>query len=337
MSHRESPLYWSFPLGTWFFTEVRISIFFPLIVLVLCLNFGLQLGLLVGGLLFLSVLFHEFGHVMAARYTGGSCEEILIWPLGGLAFAQPGGTFRSQFLTAAAGPAVNLIICLITLGPIVADSYTELAAVFNPMVLPLDGLSNRVLLDLLVLIFTVNYVQLLINLIPVYPLDGGRMLHSYMSAHWGGETSTDVYLKVGFVCAFLLMLAGLIVETGAVWLVFIGAMLIVFNIMESVQLRTAESYEDSFMGYDFSQGYTSLERSAETGPPKRPGPLQRWREKRRAEKRRREEEKRQAEEAQLDALLEKVSTEGMESLTEAEKRQLHRASNRYKNRQNQEE
>ena len=64
-----------------------------------------------GAIFLASLLVHEFCHVFAVRLTGGVGNEVLIWPLGGLAFVQPAGHFRSQFFTPAAGPFANLIVC----------------------------------------------------------------------------------------------------------------------------------------------------------------------------------------------------------------------------------
>jgi hypothetical protein len=86
------------------------------------------------------------------------------------------------------------------------------------------------------------------------------------------------------------------------------------------------------MGYDFSQGYTSLERSEKTRPAARQGLLQRWLERRRAERQNRNEQQKQLVDQQLDAILAKVHELGMGALTPAEKRLLRRASERYRGR-----
>ena len=89
---------------------MRISVYLPLFLLLLCWRLqDVQLGLVFGGVFFFSVLLHEFGHVIAARMTGGSGEEILVWPFGGLAFVRPAGTFRSQLLTSMAGPMYRIV------------------------------------------------------------------------------------------------------------------------------------------------------------------------------------------------------------------------------------
>ena len=91
--------------------------------------------------------------------------------------------------------------------------------------------------------------------------------------------------------------------------------------------------EDSLFGYDFSQGYTSLER--DQPPPLRrrqPGIWQRWLQRRAARKVQREAEQREADELRMDELLEKVQREGLQALTDEERRFLTRVSAKYRNR-----
>ena len=59
-------------------------------------------------LLFGIILLHEFGHCFGARYVDGDAKEVLIWPLGGLAFVDVPHTPRALFIATAAGPAVNV-------------------------------------------------------------------------------------------------------------------------------------------------------------------------------------------------------------------------------------
>ena len=106
--------------------------------------------------------------------------------------------------------------------------------------------------------------------------------------------------------------------------------IVVLAMQESFQLQATESYDDSFMGYDFSQGYTSLEKSEVAKPERRAGILARWLAKRKAERQRRLLDSAQQTEQQLDAILAKVHERGLSSLTPAEKRLLKRASNRYR-------
>jgi stage IV sporulation protein FB len=336
MNERGSLLYWSIPCGSLFATRIRVSVFFPLVLIVICYWLqSLSLGLLFGTILFLSVLLHEFGHVFAARATGGQGEEILLWPLGGLAFVQPPDRLGAKLFVAAAGPLVNLSLCLATFWPVYQAGKGTFAAAIHPLQFPALSLSAETLLsDLAVIVFVANWLPLLVNLIPVYPLDGGQMVHATLAEKMG-PAGTGVYLRIGFVVAIVAMFAGLMFDNATV--VLLGSFVLMMNVQESMQHRLmGESYDESFMGYDFSQGYTSLERSAtsdtdteiEARPPKQPGPLARWRARRKAER----EERQRAEEAaaaeRLDSLLAKVQAQGIASLTTEERRFLEQTSQR---------
>ena len=117
------PFLWSIPLGRLFGITIRVHVLYPVVVLALMLRVAFQkdppqpdgawidVGT-VSLLLLVSVLLHELGHCFAARRLQGDAHEILIWPLGGLANVDVPHTPKANFLTAAAGPAVNLLLCI---------------------------------------------------------------------------------------------------------------------------------------------------------------------------------------------------------------------------------
>ena len=85
-------------------------------------------------------------------------------------------------------------------------------------------------------------------------------------------------------------------------------------------------------GYDFSQGYTSLEKDDPPAPEARkPGIIQRWRDARKAEKSQRDAEERQRDDQRMDELLEKIARQGKASLTDDDRRFMERVSARYRN------
>ena len=92
------------------------------------------------------------------------------------------------------------------------------------------------------------------------------------------------------------------------------------------------AHEDSLFGYDFSQGYTSLEKSVPPESASKPGLIQRWLLRRRTLRDERQRAKAEEAERELDFLLAKVHTYGIDSLTDSERRILKRASARYKGR-----
>jgi stage IV sporulation protein FB len=331
MDSRDNPVYLSISCGNWFMTHVRVSVLVPLVVLGLCFQLhDLRLGLLFGSILFVSLLVHEFSHILAVRLTGGVGNEILIWPLGGLALVQPAANFRSQFLTPAAGPLSNLTMCLLVSAPVWRSTDAAFAKLLNPFVFPAAGLHEPFASYVFVLVFWCNWILLLANLMPVFPLDGIRMVHAVLKNRTDVESAAETTIRISLLFAGLIMLVGLFVLDSA-WVVTFGAVAMILSLMEFFQMRTADTLDDSFMGYDFSQGYTSLERSNKSNPSaarRRQGWLERWRERRRVAKELRARLDAEQAQAQLDEILAKVHSNGISSLTDAERRQLNRASAR---------
>ena len=326
MDGHRSPFHAAISLGSWFGVRVQLSLWFPIVGLILCWKFDLQLGLLLTLLIFLSVLVHEFAHIFAARATGGSANEILMWPAGGLAMTRPANTFHSEFLTSAAGPLSNLVICLLTYPAISAAGYPP--GIFHPFELVHVELTDAFWHDCAILLFDLNFLLFLVNLLPVYPLDGGQMLLSVLSLRIDAETAKFASLRIGMAVGLIAAVFGLMFEQ--VWLVFLGFLVFCMGMHEFFMLQLSEQLDDSFLGYDFSQGYTSLERSQGRERERRPGMIGRWRQRRAEEKRQREAAEKVATEQKLDELLDKVHREGISSLTDAERRFLQQASTRYR-------
>lgn len=341
MDSRDNPVYLSFSCGNWFMTHVRVSVLVPVMVLGLCLQLhDLKLGLVFGAILFVSLVVHEFAHILAVRWTGGVGNEILIWPLGGLALVQPAANFRSQFLTPAAGPLSNLAISLMVAAP-VWRSWEAPGKLLNPFVFPIPGphdqipgLHDPVAPQIFVLIFWCNWILFLANMMPVFPLDGIRMVLAVLKNRTELDSAAETAIRISLLFSGLIMLGGLFALDSA-WIVTFGAVGMILSLYEYFQMRTADTLDDSFMGYDFSQGYTSLERSNKPGQPqgrRRPGWLERWRERRRAAKELRAKLDAEQAQQQLDEILAKVHLNGIDSLTDAERRLLNRASARLRDR-----
>jgi len=83
-------------------------------------------------MLFVVILVHEFGHVFGGRHVGGECEEILIWPLGGLAFVDTPREWRAHTFTALSGPLTNIAQCVLC-------AVVLLGFGFIPTLSPLDS------------------------------------------------------------------------------------------------------------------------------------------------------------------------------------------------------
>jgi stage IV sporulation protein FB len=261
-------------------------------------------------LLFGSILLHELGHCLAARMVGGDADEVLLWPLGGLAFADGPRIWRSQLAIAAGGPLVTVLI--------VAASWVA----FRPAGAP-DPSSSwyRWHLTARSILVDWNAYLLVFNCLPLYPLDGGRVLQALLWGFFrrGGGHVPWAYGKASIIVVWVSRCVGV---PGLVWSLFEQGYVSVFIFgwclagAEDLRARLKDHGEDYELGYDFSRGYVSLE-----GRPRR----------RRDEKddtRGDRCDPRNAEREEVDRLLEKISHAGMESLSEVERRFLEEASRR---------
>jgi Zn-dependent protease len=149
--------------------------------------------------LFLIVLVHEFGHSLACRQVGGRANQIVLWPLGGVAYVSPPQRPGAMLWSIAAGPLVNVV----------------LFPIFT-MVLLLGQSSGWVetlpaLYYYIRDIWFMNTALLVFNLMPVYPLDGGQILRSLLWFVFGRARSLLIASGIGFVgVAALIVLAGLL-------------------------------------------------------------------------------------------------------------------------------
>jgi Zn-dependent protease len=150
-------------------------------------------------LLFACVLLHELGHVFAARRYGIQTADITLLPIGGVAQLERIPEKPSEELVIAlAGPAVNVVIAVLlalALGGLPSvDAGTQ---VQNPGV----GLLGR--------LAWVNITLVLFNLVPAFPMDGGRVLRALLAYRLDHTHATRIAAGVGQVAAFALGLAGL--------------------------------------------------------------------------------------------------------------------------------
>jgi Zn-dependent protease len=145
---------------------------------------------------FASVLLHEFGHALTARRFGIETESITLWPIGGVARLK--GTPRSpraEIWIAAAGPAVNVAIAVIAFAlQMIATSIVAPAWVSSL----LGGLVYA------------NIALAVFNMLPAFPMDGGRVLRAALAKRRGMLAATEVAAKVGKGFAVVFGVLGLI-------------------------------------------------------------------------------------------------------------------------------
>ncbi|MBI1825625.1 MAG: site-2 protease family protein [Planctomycetes bacterium] len=273
-------------------------------------------------LLFLIVLLHEFGHCYAARAVGGEADQILLWPLGGLAYVRPPNAARAHLAVAAAGPLVNVAICGVLCGILAAQSGTLGAIPWNPWhpMSPLNASIAPTSAQLwLVRAFGISYFLLVINLLPIFPFDGGRILQSILWDRKGYTTSVEIATGVGMVAAIIVGLLGLFHEQS--WLL-IGIALIGYATCFQTRraLRDHAGFSSGEMSYDSPSEYVSAEPSS--GSARRHGYFARIRARRAARRAQLEREFEINRQQQVEEILQKVSTSGLASLSPKEKRVL---------------
>lgn len=197
---------WSFPIGTVRGTVIRIHLTFLLLLLWIA-----GTGFAAGGtqaaiastvfvcLLFLCVLLHEFGHVFAARRYGVRTPDITLLPIGGVArLERIPEKPREELVVALAGPAVNVVIAALLFLVLGGIPPMQAAAELHS---PGQGILER--------LAWVNVTLVLFNLIPAFPMDGGRVLRAFLAWRMGYVRATQRAAAVGQGVAFLLGLLGL--------------------------------------------------------------------------------------------------------------------------------
>jgi len=179
--------------------------------------------------IFACVVLHELGHALTARRFGVKTRDITLLPIGGVARLEriPEKPFQ-EIAIALAGPAVNVVI----------------AASLAPIVLPVLGrVSGPSAVGYLVTwfparIFFVNVMLVLFNLIPAFPMDGGRVLRAALATRLDYVRATQIAAGVGQGIALLFGLGGLL--NGEPMLLFIALFVFIGATQESaaVQMRS---------------------------------------------------------------------------------------------------
>ncbi len=136
--------------------------------------------------LFALVLMHEFGHALACRQTGGKAEQIVLWPLGGVAYVAPPPRPGAMLWSIAAGPLVNVILTPALLTIVIVSNQYGWAAMWPNV------------FQLVRSVLVLNVVMLVFNLLPIYPLDGGQMLRSLLWFFIGPIRSLMAASIIGF-------------------------------------------------------------------------------------------------------------------------------------------
>lgn len=197
--------------------------------------------------LFACVLLHEYGHAMAARRYGVGTRDIVLMPIGGMARLEkmPEKPWH-EFVVALAGPLVNVAIALV-LGFAVWAAYPseqlEMLRYALEDVEFGESLTSSRLLRYTVTLILSNVVLVIFNLIPAFPMDGGRVLRALLAMRIGRPRATRIASVVGQIIAFGFVLLGLYSEN------YMLAILGIFVIMAARNENAAVQTETLWEGF----------------------------------------------------------------------------------------
>ncbi|MBX3367115.1 MAG: site-2 protease family protein [Phycisphaeraceae bacterium] len=312
----ENPFSWAVPLFTAFQIRVKVHVLFILLIVMKLIWSASSVTMGVGhmlmgmGLLFVLVLLHEFGHCFACRWVQGEADEILMWPLGGLASCNPPRHWRAHLVTAVGGPLVNVVLLPVLGGMLLAFGQGWGSVVFNPFQprVPLGILDSWGMVALWWAYYT-NLILLAFNVLcPVFPLDGGRILQSLLWARMGYERSMDIATRIGLVGAAVLFVLGMV--GGQTTLMAIA----LFGGMTCWVERKRMAFMADGGGYAMAGIRSEASRREQAAFD------------RAAKKQAAQREERARLQQEIDRILGKISREGMASLTKKERQTLERAS-----------
>jgi Zn-dependent protease len=247
---------WSFKIGTFGGTEVRVHVTFALLLLwIWFVHYQIGgtpaawQGVLFILAVFLCVVLHEFGHVFAARRFGIKTPDITLLPIGGLARLermpdQPG----QEFMIAIAGPLVNVAIAAVIFAALgYSVGLEQMAAIENPRV------------DFLVRLAGVNVFLVLFNLIPAFPMDGGRVLRAVLAIWLPWSRATEIAATIGQGLAFVFGFIGLFYNP---LLIFIAIFVYLAAAAEAQNAQMRDVASSVLAGDVMVTKFASLQRSA---------------------------------------------------------------------------
>jgi Zn-dependent protease len=218
--------------------EVRIHLTFLLFLAWIWFSYyqiagvgGATQGVLLFLALFACVLLHEFGHAFAARAFGIQTADITLLPIGGVARLNriPDEPWQ-ELVVAVAGPLVNVVIAAV-LGFVVHTNglLDQLESIENPRI------------ALLAQLVSVNIMLVLFNLIPAFPMDGGRVLRALLAMAMPYSRATSIAARIGQALAICLAIYSFFGPNGDPILIFIAFFIFIGARQEAAMVRMRQA------------------------------------------------------------------------------------------------
>ncbi|MEZ4520451.1 MAG: site-2 protease family protein [Thermomicrobiales bacterium] len=228
----------SIRVGTIKGVEVKVHPTFGLIVLWVVYQWGyvadaglrgIVFGSFVVSAVFACVLAHEMGHALIAKRYGLSVHDVTLLPIGGVARIEHGPlTPRTETVIALAGPMVNVFIAGLLSPVVIAVAVVTSIGEALGYLIYAEQLS---VIGFVIYLWIANLVLALFNLIPAFPMDGGRILRAQLAARRGRLVATHYAVVVGQIFALLVAVLGVI--SGNFMLLLVTLFIVVYAQIES--------------------------------------------------------------------------------------------------------
>jgi Zn-dependent protease len=221
---------WSIPAGRLFGIELRIHVTFLFLLAFVWMaesaargTSSPARGLALVGIILVSVVLRELGHALAAMHAGMPAKGIILLPIGGVTVledsqsTEPAQAWKRDLRIALSGPLVNLAIALVC-GSILLAVAPEIQLWARPLVHSSNLPRSLVWYNVFLAVF---------NLLPAYPMDGGRILRTFLGRQMDSMIATRRAVSISQTLATLLMLVGMLLymqwgTLESTWLAMIG-------------------------------------------------------------------------------------------------------------------
>jgi Zn-dependent protease len=199
--------------------------------------------------IFVCVTLHELGHALSARRYGIPTSDIILLPIGGVATLEKIPEKPSEELVVAlAGPAVNLLIMLVLIPFVRVPENTQ----------DLLNMVNVNESNFLINLLAINGWLALFNLIPAFPMDGGRVLRALLSFRMERAKATRIAASIGQVLAIGFVILGFF---GNPFLIFIGMFIFLGAQQESTHVKTTTMFQGHRVGEVSMTDYPTMHQS----------------------------------------------------------------------------
>lgn len=199
-------------------------------------------------ILFLCVTLHEYGHALAARRYGIKTKHITLLPIGGIAMLEKMPEKPAQeLIVALAGPLVNFVIAAVLMIYLYASGQPLFATQFTTLPTADNFIRNLLKINLVLAVF---------NLIPAFPMDGGRALRAILALKLNRVLATNIAARIGQFIAILFVFWGLFSNP---FLVFIGIFIFLGAQAEATITKTTSMLSNTSVNDVIMRNYTTLD------------------------------------------------------------------------------